>query len=290
MIGRRGRPQYRAVVRFSVFDPDWYGWRATNSGVFATPEAYRDYLWSAQRMEPRFWLFGGVALPIHQRMAQGHDYRVLVQHSSQLPTRWLERLQELQRTFPVLRLVPVRSWVEARDTVHEDLRQHGRSGPVVMLRLDDDDVLGADFLDLLAPHVSPTHDGWCVSLGAGVTAWFEGRRLTDFRELDQPFSSVGQAYIGHYLARKDDLALSHLVSHRHVHKSRPTIVDSRSRAFLQVRHARQDSHVGQDPKKARELMLKRMAAMHRVTDFAGLRTRFPSLSEALDRAEAAQRS
>lgn len=279
-------PQYRAVIRFSIFDPDWGGWRATNSGTFSSAQEYREWLWSDQRMNLRFAIFGQYAAPLYQAIGEHHDFRVLVQHSADLPAQWLDKLRDLERDYPALRLVELTGWQEARDTVHSDLKRDGASGPVVMLRVDDDDLLSTDFLDLLEPHVRD-HRGWCISLGRGLACRVRGTRLTDLRELHQPFSSVGQAYVGSYRRLLHRLDLSPLQSHRKVSQVLPTVVDSREVAFIQVRHPDQDTRIGTDPKSAERSVRTALNKLEPVTDTTVLRTKFPTLSAEFDRIDAA---
>lgn len=269
------RVQYRAVVRFSIFDPDWKGWLATNSGTFTSSKDYRDYLWSDERLAQRFDIFGRLAAPIYQLMAERHDFKVLVQHSPDLPG--VDQLHDLTTRFPVLVPVPVTGAVEARDTVHENLAQDGRTGDVVMLRVDDDDLLSADFLDQLQVHVTPAHRGWCVSLGNGLAARPHRESLTDFRILNQPLSSIGQAYLGHYRRRGQRLELSALQSHRKVSEVLPTVLDSRSLAYIQIRHEQQDTRVGAEADTVPHVIARAMAKLPKFTDVAALRTKFPTL-------------
>ncbi len=67
--------------------------------------------------------------------------------------------------------------------------------------------------------------------------------------------AIGQAYIGRYDASSADLDSSPLLHHRLVHRQLPTILDSRSLAWVHVKHAWQDTRVGVDPEQARAVML-----------------------------------
>lgn len=286
MFRRRApRVQYRAVVRFSIFDPTRGGWLATKKGTFDGPDDLRAQLWSEGRLGSRMHLFGQLASPIYQQIAAEHDFRVLVQHSADLPEPWLGRLEALATSYPVLRLAPLGGWVEARDTVQADLDRDGRTGPVVMLRVDDDDLLAADYLDQLAPYVTPDHHGWAISLSGGVVARLEDRRLLDFRTDVQPFGSMGQTFVGDYDARRRTLDLPVMPNHRRVHEYRPTVVDSREITFLQVRHADQDTRLRRDREAEQQVLRTQMAKLPPVTDFAPLRAKFPTLAGAFDEAQ-----
>lgn len=275
---RQRQAQYRAVVRFSIFDPQWRGWRASR-GAFAGPGEYRDWLWAPQRMQNRIEVFGRYAAPIYQQIAERHDFRVLVQHSEQLPRVWADQLAELAARHPVLRLVPVPGLVESRDTVHDDLRRDGRTGPVVMLRVDDDDLISADFVDLLSAHVTRAHHGWCISLGQGLAARLGPDGITDLRMLHSPLIAIGQAFVGGYRRRGHRLDLSTLLSHRQVPRTLPTIVDSRSVAFIHVRHVDQDSRLGGDLAQAEQHVRAGLDKLPPIEDPSGLREKFPTLAD-----------
>lgn len=281
--GRGSRVQFRAVVRFSLIDHDWKGWRATNTGAFTSPEDYRDSIWGDRRMETRFRIFA-LAVPVYQSMARDHDFRVLVQYSPDLPERHLSRLRALATGHDVLRLVPTPRVRDAREAVERDLREEGRTAPVVMLRIDDDDLLAGDFLDQLVPYIVPAHMGWVVSLGRGLVAQDSDQGLRNFRELSLPFNSMGQAYLGRYERRRGRLELSSTFSHRQVHRYVPSIVDSRTISWVQVWHADQDTRVGTDPDR----MARKMATQLRKMpwpqdDIADLTAKFPTIEPDLAR-------
>ncbi|MGB7423723.1 MAG: glycosyltransferase [Ornithinimicrobium sp.] len=243
-------------MKFSVFDPEWLGWRSTNSGAFTSAHDYREHLWSAERMQMRLRIFGTWAAPHYQDMSSMHDFRVLVQYSPDLPEPFWKELRALADTYPVLRLVPTPHFEESSISVRHDLQADGRSGPVVMLRVDDDDIMSADFLTQLDPHVIPEHHGWVVSLGYGLAARTDEEGLIDFRPWVTPLIAIGQAYIGRYDARSSELDMSPLLHHRLVHRQLPTVLDSRSFAWVHVKHPWQDTRVGVDLEKARSAMLR----------------------------------
>lgn len=281
------RVQFRAVVRFSVVDHDWKGWRATNSGTFTSPADYRNSIWSDQRMDTRFRVFS-LAVPLYQSMSRDHDFRVLVQYSPDLPDRHLSRLRALASGHDALRLVSTPRVEDARDTVERDLRADGQTGPVVMLRVDDDDLLARDFLDQLVPYVLPAHRGWVVSLGRGLVAQVSAKGLVNFREFTMPFNSMGQAYVGHYECKGGNLQLSHTYSHQKVHQYVPSIVDSQSISWVQVRHPEQDTRVGTDPESIASKLASQLRKMPwPQDDIADLTAKFPTLER--DFARVAQR-
>lgn len=267
--------RYRAVVRFSVFDPEG-SWRAAK-GAFTGPDDYRDHLWSPERLQPRLRVLGRYAAPIYQRMAAERDFRVLVLHSPELPEPWAGELHDLADRYPVLDLVAVPGMVDLREPVRRSLAGSGRSGTVVMLRVDDDDVLALDFLDQLAAYATPAHEKWCVSLSRGVAARLTASGPTDFRRHLIPFSSIGQAFVGSYRARGGLLELPPATPHTRVATRRPTIVDARTASWLQLRHPLQDTRLRHDPQVAERLIVQQLSRMEPVVDHAMLLRKFPTL-------------
>lgn len=235
-------------------------------------------------MQRRLEVFGRYAAPIYQEIAQRHDFQVLIQHSSALPERWLARLSDLATQFPVLVPVAVPGWVEARETVHEHLRG-SRGGPVVMLRIDDDDLISTDFLDLMAPHVTEGHHGWCISLGAGLAAHLGPDGIVDLRHVHTPLIAIGQAFVGRYRRRGHHLDLSPLLSHRQVPRTLPTVVDSRSAAFVHLRHEEQDSWLGSGSRHAEQRVRDSLAKLQPIhgEEVEALTAKFPTLAEPLSR-------
>ncbi|CAN5520049.1 hypothetical protein BH23ACT6_BH23ACT6_04910 [soil metagenome] len=237
----------------------------------------------------RLRIFGSWAAPHYQDMAGQHDFRVLVQHSPDLPERYLSELRGLAQTYPVLHLVPTAHFEESSLSVRDYLRTDGRSGPVVMLRVDDDDIMSADFLTQLDRHVIPEHHGWVVSLGYGLAARTQRVGLVDFRPWVTPLIAIGQAYIGRYDAGSGDLDISPLLHHRLVHRQLPTILDSRSLAWVHVKHPWQDTRVGVDPEQARSAMLRRHRKLPTYDDDWGpVVEAFPYLRPDIERAQRRQ--
>lgn len=279
--------QYRAVIRFSVFDPASNAWRASRD-AFSSPQEYRDWLWSEDRLTDRFELFTHYAAPQYQRIAGRHDFRVLLQHSRSMPDPWLERLHQLAADYPALRLTPVDRSVSSAQTVHEDLQHDGRTGTVVMLRVDDDDLLSTDFLDLMAPYVLPEHHRYVISLSQGLAIRYVDGVFNKLRLLHFPFGSIGQAVIGRFRAETGTIDLPNLGSHREVSRHRPSIVDAREVSWLQVRHLSQDTRLGNDMSRARKHISTILDRLERPGDIPELRRKFPVFTDVFDRLERAE--
>lgn len=246
-----GVPPVYGVTRYSIFQPKSPDWRLSQADAVE----YRDRLWAPERMEPRQQIFLEWAVPVYQRFHERHGYRHIVQHSPDLPDRWLDPLRAAAEANPALVLDPVGGWKGRIGAIRDDLRARGvPAGPLAWVRVDDDDLLAADYLDRLLPLVTLAHDGFAVSFGRGFTARYTGGALADFGVTVQAMVSMGLAFVGHHdgtgRTSFPSSARSHAVLHRHL----PTVLDSRQVSYLRLLHGQQDRDVGRaasDPTQTR---------------------------------------
>src|SRR5690606_7069414 len=108
---------------------------------------YSTTLFEEERMKMRCDIFIDLAAPIYQTWADQYEYRHVVHFSSDLPDQWLDRLEDAARRHPFIVLDEVTEAVRTQSVITSDLRTHGHgAGVVVRLRIDDDDLLAADYL------------------------------------------------------------------------------------------------------------------------------------------------
>jgi hypothetical protein len=157
---------------------------------------------------------------------------------------------------------------------------------VVQFRLDDDDLLAADFLDRLAAYATPHDRGRAVSMAVGYSAVFDEGTLGSVHEVRRVFGAQGLAYIGHYDADQERLVLNARGAHYLVDRRRPTIVDSRKPAYFQMRHADQDMLSDHETTGDRAATLRAisddLAKRPKVKDLEAVAERFPTLRGLLE--------
>lgn len=281
----RGRPQppsFFGLTRFSVFDTASGAWKLSRNAP--DPDSYRAMLWSAERMRPRCDIFLTLTVPILQQMSEQHDYRHIVRYSPEMPDPWLAELFAAAERYPVLHLLENEVDVDEAMTGFMRARS-ARSRIVVQFRLDDDDMLAADFLDRLAAYATPHDDGRAVSMAVGYSSVFDEGRLGSVHEVRRVFGAQGLAYIGHYDSGRQRLVLNARGAHYLVDRRRPTIVDSRKPAYFQMRHADQDMLSDHATTGDREAKLRAitadLATRPEVKDIAAVTERFPTLTPLL---------
>lgn len=239
------------ITRYSLFSPGSGSWKTTRSGVFKTEDEYMSYLFSDARMNIRQHMFLDRSVPVLASMAKRHDYRHFVLYSDVLPAQHKEFLLAACAKHPFL--IPL-EWskpvsgsgiTEVRPAMEEFLRSRYSSGdglqPVAWFRLDDDDVLAADYLDRLEPYRRLDFVDKAVSFGLGLTAYKTNNDLVNLREYYYPKSAQGMAFITLYNSAQGSLCAPAPGPHPSVDRVMPTMVDSRNHMFFQMRHADQDS-------------------------------------------------
>ncbi|MGO4804987.1 glycosyltransferase [Arthrobacter sp. 2MCAF15] len=248
---------FYGVTRYSLFSPGSPSWKTSRSGVFKTPEAYQNYLFSEQRLQMRADVFFGKSVPALAAMAENHDYKHFVLYSELLPERHKQLLFSAASEHPFL--IPVEWNKTVRGTgieevttlIEEDLA--GKFGadedvqPVMWFRLDDDDVLAADYLTCLERYRSANHIGMAISFGLGLTAYRGDHELVNLREFYHPKSAQGMAFVSAFDPREGRFSVSTPGHHHKVDTVMPTILDSSDHMFFQIRHGDQDSTLNSTP-------------------------------------------
>lgn len=281
--GEAGHRVFRSVTRFSVFDPTWYGWKATLKRNSPSPEAYRATLWSAERLEPRFRVFEQHAASNNQALGDRHDFRALIQYSPELPERWIERLHAITRTYPAHRLVPVSSYTDPRDTVQDDLGVLDRDRHVAVIRVDDDDALATTFLDHVTPWLRPEYVGFGLSFFNGVACGMhEDGRLHTFRRYDTALASMGQTLLGVLPAGERELVgIGVHENHTRLPMQVPVLLVGGEALFLNVRHTGQDSLLDLETSEREAMVRRRLRKLKPFDDDAELLVGFPTLADGL---------
>jgi hypothetical protein len=242
---------FYGVTRYSLFSPGSHSWKTSRSGVFKTQGDYMRYLFSEKRLRLRAELFLSRSVPALAAMAANHDYKHYVMYSELLPDHHKELLfaAAAEHSF----LIPV-EWnnvvrgsgiEEVTPLIEKDLAAKVDAGagvqPVVWFRLDDDDVLAADYLTRLEAYRAPNHIGMAISFGLGLTAYKAQNGLVNLRENYHLKSAQGMAFVSGFDPGTGRLAITTPGPHHGVDRVMPTILDSADHMFFQIRHGDQDS-------------------------------------------------
>lgn len=267
-------------TRFSVFTPRSGAWKASNGSRFKSEDEYRAYLFSDERLAGRAEIFFNLSLPQLALAAEGYDVRHLISYSEHLPAKYENKLLEAARKYPFL--VLGRQAHGLRQRTIEPLARvamAGSSEPFGVYRLDDDDLLPANYFALNARYVKPDFVGMQVSLGSGVTAIYRDGKFYNARRCYHPMLGIGFMSIQQF-DRDGTLicppAVTHSVSDRHY----PVVMDSKHLGYLWTRHIEQDTSLGLVAATEEDLLqsIRNHINQHpAVADFGELLAAFPTL-------------
>ncbi|RNL49465.1 glycosyltransferase [Arthrobacter oryzae] len=235
--------KFFGVTRFSLFLPGSAAWKATREGSRQDPDTLHAYLYADERINPRLRIFRDYALPIYAGYAAKHNYTHIVLYSDEMPEKWKAELRAITVLYPFVVLNSEKEHaMSARPIMERKMQEAGaESSAVAWFRVDDDDLLSADYLDQLDRHTTGANRGKGVSFGLGYLGLYADGKFSDYRELHKTMLAQGQAFIGAYDAETRKLSFPKAGNHRISDRITPFIIDSRSPAFLWTQHAGQDT-------------------------------------------------
>jgi hypothetical protein len=259
------------VTRFSVYLPNSKMWNLSQ----LSEQEYLIKLFSDERLALRFDIFINKALPIYQEMSKKYNYRHIVHYSNLLPEKWKKILIEAASKNPVLYLDEVYYKIEST-TIMANLLNTKESGVAVYFIIDDDDLLSIDYLDQLSAYARHEFIGMAVSFGFGIVCIYSNGCLTEFKEVRQSLLSQGQAYIGNYNAYNKKLTFPQQVDCSKIDMCTPTILDSRSLAFVWTHHESQDVYQ-KDLSTSKEKIQKQYLKYKQIDKIDNIYKSFPTL-------------
>ncbi len=265
-------------TRFSLLRPHSDAWRVSN-GSFATDAEYRDYLFSDRRMARRCDIFLNLSLPQIAAAATRWPIRHVVSYSDSLPEKYRRQLALAAARHPFLILDEQTATSIGVKDERELVARFAPSSPGVVgaYRLDDDDLLSADYFEQVAPYMRPDNAGMLVSLAAGLTSLHdEDGRFSAFRESYVPMIAIGLLSICR--VEGDGSVVAPVWSpHSRADRHNPVILDSRRPSYLWIRHQDQDTTMDYGEVEAISRVLDHLAARPLVEDVA-VDELFPALA------------
>ena len=277
-------------TRFSLFHPDSGAWHASKGTRFSSAEEYQEHLFSDARLAPRADVFINESLPQLEAAIGAHDVLHVVSYSDLLPTRYEDALKRAADRYPfvVLDRHSGRSASNSPEKVAAEAVAATRpvGGVFGRYRLDDDDILPVTYFDQVAPHLTPEHVGWMVSLGSGFTGIRMGGGYYDLRRAHYPLVALGLLSICKFsVAGKFTGPVS--APHESSDRANPVILDSRKPGYFWGRHPLQDTALTKNAPTEAELinwLRGSIASYPPVEDTDNLQDLFPAVWHKMHRA------
>lgn len=281
-------------TRFSIDAHGSDQFNATRKkSLFASREEYLGWLYDDDRLARRAEILLGWSVPQLQRAAEGHQVRHVISHSSTLPEKYKEMLRQAAEDYPVLALNEVDAVVDPyappEHVMSEALKDFGLTPGTAFCayRLDDDDVLAANYFDQLAPHVHPFNVGYRVSLGYGFTGLWRNSRLYYCTETYYPKISMGLASVlaqnedGSFRTPQNEYKGNNGDNHTTADRTAPVILDSRQPAYFRVLHPTQSGVLHNTKEIGRHWYLESLRRVQSAAPAkeAEIATHFPVLAD-----------
>lgn len=266
------------VTRFSLFLPSSNAWNLTSD-----EEKYKAKLFSSERLQPRFDVFFKYALPIYKKYAEEFKYQHILLYSAHMPNIWKEKLFNELSNFPFVKPCEVDDTISYMDVMESFLQENcvGDS-PVALFRVDDDDILAADYMRQLSRYADFPFDGMSVSFSKAVGAYFSNGKFTSFKKVHKRMLSMGLATIGRYDFTSKKLVMPGAVNHAETDKYRPVIVDGTKPTFIWTHHPTQDSN--QDSQGASDRLSEELVRLPSIVNREELNS-FPTILSDFDELE-----
>ncbi|MHA5283530.1 glycosyltransferase [Corynebacterium sp. CQ3829_602738] len=230
-------------TRFSLYDPTSPSWRLARFEGRRKESEYLKQLYSPERMGSRVEIFFDHSLPTLAKAAAAHNLVHVVSYSEELPHKYRAYLESADETYAWLRLDRRSEGNRKGRPLEKWAQQEFRAGDIFgEFRLDDDDILGVNFLDTLADYLTPENVGRYVSFGYGVQAFYDAGKFREPRVEHRPKIAIGLTRVCQMNAN-GTINGPKRVAHTKTDMVAPVILDSRAIQFLHSIHLNQDSGV-----------------------------------------------
>lgn len=291
-------------TRFSIdaYGSAWFNaTRRRPSGLelFSSREEYLEWLYDADRLERRARILIDWSLPQLERAAQqaeaaGHRVRHVVSYSPTLPDAFQQQLRAAEERFEFLELHEADGVVDAflppealtRQILGQEQLSAGEA--FAAYRLDDDDVLSADYFSLVEPYVSEANVGFRVSMALGVSGLYRNGKLYSARETYYPKISMGMVSVCSWDEAGELVVPERYVdisqdNHDFADRAAPVITDARQPAFLRILHATQSGVLHRTRHLNRQWYSDALSRIRHAppAEVSVLEEKFPVLAEAM---------
>lgn len=266
-------------TRYSLFVPRSTAWRASNGARLKSSEEYREYLYNQDRLKAREQIFIDMSLPIISAAAERHSIAHVVSYSDSLPEENKQNLYEAADKYSFLILDEQPEGLAGTSIDGIATSRLGGEGVYGRYRLDDDDVLSADYFDRMAGFLRPEYAGMVVSFPLGVIAGIDrDGRVFNLREIHTPMVAIGLLYICQIDGRGSFVAPR---SGTHVYADRynPVILDSRDYGYFRFTHSDQDSAIGDLSAAGFATMIEQLNIFKQVPAERNIKQLYPTVSK-----------
>lgn len=271
-------PLYIGHTRFSLFTPNYEGWRASNGQNLKDANDYQELLFNPERLEPRSRILLENSLPLLEQAAGDRAYKHVISFSSLLPAPFKLRLQEARDRYPFVVLDEREPGADFFNPDEFASRLLPGGGTYGVFRLDDDDLLAVNYFTQMDRFLRPGFAGMRVSLASGLVGLMEQGSVSMVRSVYKPKIAIGLMGVN-TLEVSGRLRSPRICSHDKSDFFDPVILFSAEPSYLWMRHVGQDTNVGsQSYSSTSEPIRREMEKFAEPPSDVSLKNLFPAAS------------
>ncbi len=236
------------VCRFSY--PALGGFKRMHDSV-AEREAY---LYAPARMALRFAHFETLTLP-SIRAQTDPDFTFLIVIGQNMPQQWLAKLQSLCATVPQVKIVarePLKHRLALQLAIQDELGEERPES--LQFRLDDDDAVGVDFVELIRSVARRTRrlrkrePRTAIEFNTGYSATLSADGII----AEDVISSFWACGLAVHFAQGDARTIMNYGHHK-LHHDMPSIIHPRPPMYIRAKHTDNDSAAKFRPRRLKPL-------------------------------------
>jgi len=184
IINNNNLPIIYIFTRFSIYDPNSKGFNLIHD------KNYQEKLFSKQRLDKKFYIFKTLCLP-HILEQEYTNWRWYIFISPKLPLYYKCQLIEMIKLYPQINIQEVLHFKEFLSFTNNIVNNQNN---YITVRLDDDDGLSLEFLDLLCSYSK--HKNSIVSFPYGTKVCLNNHnKLIYGKKMHQKNNAFGMAGI-----------------------------------------------------------------------------------------------
>ncbi len=244
-------------TRYSVFTPGAKVWRGMRE---LGEEAYKEFLFSDDRLSLREHIFKNFSLPLLiNNLEANNNYYHIIEYSDELPEvrkqSLLDSCDRHDRIIPVLAGKRNKKINEILNMAYSNGEFY--SGDALgLFRLDDDDLLASNYVSNAKKYISGQYIGHVVSFPKGLTGWYDYKEksYSVVKKVYHPKINIGLMTVNSVELCRDGGVRANLFStgaHTSCDERFPVILDASFNAFFWTRSGIQDTAVNKDEFKKR---------------------------------------
>lgn len=258
-FGRTGSPSAPSKVKQKVYIPIRFSvllksknWAISRTADF---EEYKQKLFADERMNAKFHLFRKLVLPNLANIfasVNSVDLKVIIISSVHLPRKMKEQLETLAKDLAYIDIVYAKetdklvSLIDRQ--IDRDVRSYGADVAYATVRLDDDDMLGHNFIPKVEKYLNLGFCDHIISFSRGYESFADlaEQKLSPHLKMSSPKIALGLTHINFY----SNVQKRHLASigniyaagdHTMVQENFTLLVDQSRAMYLRMSYLQQDT-------------------------------------------------